>query len=146
MRSKFNAALALAGMVGLGVIAVHWGSAEAQSMPVPAIFMVDGGNGVMIAPPRQFPAVCIPWRGPSYGRQNLLIQNYDSYGGATNTTSIRVGPANVVAFPTASANGIVVKAGESLSWSTGADVCVVSESSTDAGVVYGVIQGGGAVR
>jgi len=122
-------------------------TAEGQTMPLQVLAMPDGG--ALIAPPRQFAAVYAGCPGmPMGGQQTAVIQNYKTWNGSTQTTNIRVGPCTgLKAFPATSANGIQLEPGQAVDWRVSEfGPCVVSDSTTDAGVYVGVVCGGGAAR
>jgi hypothetical protein len=143
------AALALA---GLGLLVTD--KAEGQTMPLQQLAMPSTGS--IVAPPgggadagsgaTPLFAGCADMTAPG-GQQTVVIQNYATWNGVAQTSSIRVGPCTGLrSQPPTSANGIVLVPGAAIDWRvSAAGPCVVSDHA-DAGVRVGVVCGGGAAR
>lgn len=114
------------------------GSAVAQ--PVPASLMEPTTDaGVWMAGPRELGATC--YTCPTPRTKAVTVCNPTDTDQNPTGASVRVGGARVAAWPVAKKNGLPLAAGACVSLPLGGDgrVCVVSDSTTDAGSVLGVL-------
>ena len=122
---------------------------DAQVFQYPKVVFPSTDGGQFLAPNGRQDAFVLVFN-TTYcggtGVQTILSQDYASFGGATNTNSIRVGPCfapKLRANPPALANGIIVTAGNAMEWKFGGPLCVISDN-LDAGVTIGAVAGCGA--
>jgi hypothetical protein len=117
---------------------VDAGSAEAQ--PVPASLMEPLTDaGVWMAGPRQLGAAC--YTCPTPRTKAVTVCNPSDTDQNPTGASVRVGGSRVRAWPVAKKNGLPLAAGACVSLPLGGSgqVCVVSDSTTDAGSALGAL-------